>query len=145
MAFPQPAPGQVIRYAYLWKDEHSRGQREGLKDRPCAVLLVVTLKDGADDVVVLPISHAPPRNERDAIELPSATKRRLGLDNERSWVVLTEANRFLWPGPDLRPRHVGDPSSVVLGLLPRSFFIELRNRFLELAKDQKPPLVLRTD
>jgi hypothetical protein len=38
MAFP--APGLVIRYVYLWSHEWVRGQEEGVKDRPCAIILV---------------------------------------------------------------------------------------------------------
>jgi len=45
-------------------------------------------------VTVLPISHTPPANPALAVEIPHETKRRLGLDDERSWIVLTEANRF---------------------------------------------------
>ena len=32
-----------------------------------------------------------------AIEIPAQTKKRLGLDEDRSWIMLTEANRFVWP------------------------------------------------
>jgi hypothetical protein len=35
----------------------------------------------------------------------AADKCCLGLDEPRSWVVLTEANRFPWPDPDLRPAY----------------------------------------
>ena len=42
---------------------------------------------------------------------PDTVKRRLELDDERSWIVLTEANRFIWPGPDLRPSTPGDSAS----------------------------------
>jgi hypothetical protein len=42
LAFPDPIAGMVIRYAYLWRSEYERGLEEGLKDRPCAVLLAVT-------------------------------------------------------------------------------------------------------
>ena len=48
-------------------------------------------------------AHAPPDREGDAIEIPLETKKRLGLDSERSWIMITEANEFVWPGPDLRP------------------------------------------
>jgi hypothetical protein len=96
----------VIRYSYLWMEEHKRGQEEGIKDRPCAVILVVV--DEAERVVtVLPISHAPPVDSNLAVEIPPLVKRRLYLDDERSWVVLTKDNRFIWPGPDLRPRTPG--------------------------------------
>jgi hypothetical protein len=33
---------------------------------------------------VLPITHTPPLKEEDGVEIPQATKRRLGLDIERS-------------------------------------------------------------
>ena len=103
MALPEPVPALVIRYSYLWKVNFDRGQEEGVKDRPCAVILVSVDREGDRVVTVLPISHTPPADPALAVELPAATKRRLGLDDERSWVVLTEANRLLWPGPDLRP------------------------------------------
>lgn len=99
----------MIRYSYLWHSEYLRGQEEGVKDRPCAVVLLLQNEDGDDIVTVLPITHTPPsRSDADlAIEIPPVTKRRLGLDDERSWVVPTEANRFVWPGPDLRMARNG--------------------------------------
>jgi hypothetical protein len=33
---------------------------------------------------------------------PALIKRQLKLDDVPSWVVLTEGNEFVWPGPDLR-------------------------------------------
>jgi len=48
------------------------------------VLLAVTDMAGERIVVVLPITHAPPGDPAHAIEIPPATKRRLGLDEERS-------------------------------------------------------------
>jgi hypothetical protein len=54
------------------------------------------------------------------IELLLAVKRRLGLDDQRSWVMATEVNRFLWPGPDLRPISPRYPSEFAYGGLPRS-------------------------
>ncbi|WP_338049140.1 hypothetical protein [Rhodoplanes elegans] len=41
MDIPRPVSGLVIRYAYLWRREHLAGRDEGVKDRPCAVLLSV--------------------------------------------------------------------------------------------------------
>ena len=102
VAFPEPVPGLVLRDSYLWAEEHRRGQEEGVKDRPCAVILVTAKEDGERVVTVLPISHTPPADPKLAVEIPAPVKRRLKLDDERSWVILTEANRFIWPGPDLR-------------------------------------------
>ena len=125
MYLPQPVPGLVIRYAYLWRAEQQRGQEEGPKDRPCAVILVTKDDEGDQVVTVLPITHTPPLNPLLAVEIPSATKRRLGLVDERSWIVLSEANRFVWPGPDIRFARAGDPASLAYGLLPRAFSAHL--------------------
>lgn len=125
MPLPQPVPGLVIRYSYLWLDEHQRGREEGNKDRPCAIVMAVVGEDGAQVVTVLPITHTPPSRPSLAVEIPQETKQRLGLDSARSWVVLTEANRFTWPGSDLRPQTAGDLDTVIYGLLPRAFYFSL--------------------
>lgn len=67
------------------------------------VALLVTNTEGSDEVVtVLPVTPTPPKYPALALEIPPATKARLGLDEERSWVVLTEENRFLAPISVLR-------------------------------------------
>ncbi|WP_247882459.1 hypothetical protein [Azospirillum sp. TSA2s] len=96
-------------------------------------------------MTVLPITHSPPADLASAVEIPAATKVRLGLDTERSWVVLTEANRFVWPGPDLRPARPDDAGSVAYGLLPARFFNDLRQKFIALVKARRAGAVRRTD
>jgi hypothetical protein len=144
VALPKPVSGLVIRYSYLWQSEHARGQEEGVKDRPCAVILVTRNEAGDDVVTVLPITHTPPPNPALALEVPQQTKKRLGLDIERSWIVLTEANRFIWPGPDLRP--VGsDLETVAYGYLPEHFFNQVRDRFVAILKAGQAKAVSRTE
>eukprot|EP01042_Synura_sphagnicola_P013452 gene13452-17068_t len=133
----------VIRYAYLWRSEHEKGIEEGSEDRPCAVLLAVTDESGDRKVVVLPITHTPPRDLAVAIEIPAVTKRRLGLDDERSWIVVEESNRFTWPGPDLRPMKSGDASTVVYGELPADLFRKVRDKWLASATARRS-VVTRT-
>ena len=145
MALPDPVPGLVIRYSYLWAEEYGRGQEEGTKDRPCAVILVTTDVAGVRSVTVLPITHAPPSNSSLAVEIPAATKRRLGLDDERSWVLLTEANRFIWPGPDLRPISPGDMASIAYGPLPFALFEQIRQRFIAVIRARRARLVPRAE
>jgi hypothetical protein len=82
-------------------------KEEGVKDRPCGIVLTAENDEGHTLVVVLPVTHRPPESSAAAIELPTAVKRHLGLDDERSWVVLTESNQFAWPGPDLRRGDIG--------------------------------------
>jgi hypothetical protein len=144
MALPEPVPGLVLRYSYLWLEEHRKGQEEGTKDRPCAVILVTQESEGDQRVTVLPVTHSPPNNPALALEIPTATKMRLGLDTARSWVVLTEANQFIWPGPDLRPVMPGDMASVAYGLLPRGFFMQLRARFVAVLKAGEAGAITRS-
>lgn len=145
MPLPDPVPGLVIRYAYLSQAEQQRGQREGIKERPCAVILVTTGEAGEPWVTVLPITHTPPADSALAVALPAAMKARLGLDAEPSWIILTEANRFVWPGPDLRPARGGDMTSVAYGLLPAKLFHEVRSKFLQIIRDRQAQLVPRAD
>ena len=144
MAFPSPVPGLVIRYSYLWATEHARGREEGIKERPAAVVLVTANAAGEKMVTVLPITHTPPGVSALAVEIPHPVKRRLGLDDARSWVVLTEANRFVWPGPDLRPVSPGDAASVVYGPLPYALFEEIRLKFIAALKARAARTVPRT-
>lgn len=145
MAFPEPYPGLVIRYSYLWRREHDEGHEEGSKDRPCAIVMAITDEDGEWEVLVLPITHSPPANPTDVIEIPTETKKRLGLDSDRSWIAITEANEFLWPGPDLRPVPAGDASTIAYGPLPPRFFAQVRDKFLERDRREKSLRVKRTE
>ncbi len=145
MPLPKPVPGLVIRYSYLWQSEHQRGQEEGVKDRPCAVILVTTDDEGDQVVTVLPVTHTPPSNPALAVEIPHPTKCRLGLDDERSWIILTEANRFFWPGPDLRQAQPSDMASVAYGLLPRSLFKEVTAKLADAIKARLVSVVHRTE
>jgi hypothetical protein len=144
VSLPVPKPGLVIRYAYLWESEARKGREEGAKDRPCAIVLVV-LRDGDHPIVrVLPVTHSPPSHAADALEIPATTKQRLGLDGERSWVVLTEANDFIWPGPDLRPVPGGDLNTVAYGFLPPGFLRVVRERLERVRRERGTRAVSRT-
>ena len=145
MPFPPPVPGLVIRYSYLWLSEHLQGREEGVKDRPCAIVLIAKSEEGRQTVAVLPITHTPPEKAELAVEIASSVKRRLGLDGERSWVMLNEANRFVWPGPDLRPAVRGDADSVVFGLLPYKLFEEIKNRFDSAVRKRLTSVVPRSE
>jgi hypothetical protein len=77
--------------------------------------------------------------------LRAATKRRLGLDDERSWVVLHKVNRFLWPGPDLRPARPGDAATVAYGQLPYALFEEIRTKFIAAVRAALAGIVPRSE
>lgn len=142
MTWPSPQPGLVIRYSYLWDREAQAGREEGVKDRPCAIILAKRDEDGETRVYVLPITHAAPVRPDNAVEIPAPVKARLGLDGERSWVVVSEANTFLWPGPDLRLLPGKGTESAVYGFLPPKFFRIVRDQFLAA---RRAALVKRTE
>jgi hypothetical protein len=95
--------------------------------------------------MVAPIAHAAPKQADAAIQIPSPIKRRLGLDDERSWIVATEINEFKWPGPDLRPQQGGDLSSVAYGYLPPGMFRILQQKILSSIKAGNTTRVPRTE
>lgn len=135
MAPPPPVAGLVIRYAYLWRREHQEGRDEGRKYRPCAIVAAIRIDESGDTrVLVLPISHTQLERPDLAVEIPFKVKNHLQLDDERSWVVLTEWNEFAWPGPDLRRLPGSADLSVSYGMLPPRLFAAIRERFLAIAK-----------
>ncbi len=145
MSFPAPEPGLVVRYAFLWREEAASGQEEGHKDRPCAIVVTTRADDGDLVVTVVPVTHSPPADRDLALEIPAETKRRLGLDDQRSWIVLTDLNRFVWPGPDLRPRLSGRPETVAYGHLPADLFRVLRARLAQAVERRLAGIVRRSE
>ncbi len=145
MTLPAPEPGLVISYSYLWLDEHRVGREEGVKDRPCAIILAAKTASGTPRLLVLPVTHRHPDDGRASLEVPASIKRHLGLDEDRSWIVLSESNVFDWPGPDLRRIARRDGASAfAYGFLPPRFFAEVRRRYLALTK-HRSSVVPRSD
>lgn len=133
MSLPTPEPGLVIPYAYLWRHEHRKGMEEGRKVRPSVIVLAVqSPKGGPLRVTVAPITHTPPTKDGEAIELPLRVMHALGLDDERSWIVLDEVNQFAWPGYDIRPVP-GRKDRFAYGFIPPKLYNSVIGRILELA------------
>lgn len=88
-----PKIGQVWRYPYLWSHEVDTGRKEGVKQRPTAVSLLTTNKDGEAVVMLVPLTTLEPENNPFAIEVPEIEMRRAGLDpSVRAWVIANEYN-----------------------------------------------------
>ena len=79
-------------------------------------------------ILVAPVTHTAPDKAADAIEIPPNVKKHLGLDEERSWIVVTELNRFIWPGPDIRP--VPESGTPFYDALPDWLFERVRDGVL---------------
>ncbi len=86
----------------------------------------------------MPITHSPPDNPADAVEIPAALKAHLGLDEVPSWIVVTEVNDFLWPGPGIRPDRE-------FGILPPRFFAHVRDRIVQAHMQRRLSRVERTE
>lgn len=138
---PAPEPGLVIRYAYLWLDESLMGREEGAKDRPCAIVASLLEETGGKTrVLVLPITHTAPAKLDSAVEIPASVKKHLGLDEQPSWIILSESNEFVWPGADIR--QTGD-GGWAYGFLPPRLFSTVRQRFLALEETQRGVTIVR--
>lgn len=126
MPLPKPEPGLMIAYSYLWASQRTVGETEGRKTRPCAIVVATSDEDGDPLVYVAPVTHSKPADDEHAIELPAKLKRHLGLDDQPSWVVTTELNRFIWPGYDLKPIARNKPDTFVWGYLPTDIFNRIK-------------------
>jgi hypothetical protein len=88
------------------------------------------------------VTHRPPDNVTSAIEMPLSVKKHLRLDADNSWIVLTEINRFTWPGPDIR--MAGDRDNPLYGAIPDWLFFKVREGIGQKAKSGKLKDVKRT-
>lgn len=50
---------------------------------------------------------------------------------------MTEFNRFVWPGPDIRPVSRAEPDRFAYGMLPPALFREIKAKLIACAKAQR--------
>lgn len=141
MPLPKPEPGLVIRYDYLWLRESGAARTSG-KERPAC--LVATLDEEADPqlVLILPITHSQPKSGTVGLEIPDKVAKNLGLDDMRSWIVISEANIDFWPNAGLAPIP-GKRGVYAYGFLPPGLFEQVRHRFIKLLEERRAKLVRR--
>jgi hypothetical protein len=70
----------------------------------------------------------------EGIEIPPKVKRHLGLDHDRSWVVVTDLNAFVWPGYDLRPVPNSPSGAFAYGFLPPKLYNAIVARITALGR-----------
>jgi hypothetical protein len=111
---PDPIPGLIFRYGYLWLQEFKQKRVDPSKDRPACIVMQVADKVDPSlktvdataiapgDVIILPITTQPPRPGDVSIELTADEKRLCRLDPEApSWLIVSEFNADVWPNADL--------------------------------------------
>jgi hypothetical protein len=138
---PDAEPGLVIRYDCVWSRQAQAGVGQG-KDRPACLVAASDRSMRPRYVVILPITHTPPDAETVAVEIPLAVGRALGLDDARSWVVLSEHNVDEWPDSGLSPVP-GDPGHFAYGFMPPRLFAQIKARFVELIRARRSSRVRR--
>ncbi|GLH77685.1 hypothetical protein SSBR45G_25930 [Bradyrhizobium sp. SSBR45G] len=141
MAFPEPKPGLVVRYDYLWSREAAQGRHQG-KDRPTCLVAATDSLTTPRYVVLLPITHTPPDDTTVGIEIPSKVKQAIGLDNAPSWVIVSEYNVDEWPNAGVTPIP-GKPATFSYGFIPPGLFARIKAEFLVLARQRKSGAVRR--
>jgi hypothetical protein len=88
-----PYAGCVLRYPYLWARQAGRGETEGRKTRPCAVILALRTDKGQTELRLCAVTTQPPQKGVQAVEVPEIEKRRAGLDGGVAlWVIVDEHN-----------------------------------------------------
>ena len=141
MALPDPKPGLVVRYDYLWTHEAAAGRDQG-KTRPTCLIAATDPAVIPRYVVLLPITHTPPAGDTIGIEVPARVGQALGLDDPPSWVIVSEHNIDEWPNAGLAPLP-GLPDIFSHGFIPPGLFAQIKARFLELAHAKKSRAVRR--
>lgn len=131
MPLPEPNPGLVIRYDYLWTREAAVG-RQQRKDRPACLVAATDSRISPRFVVILPITHSAPKGDTVGIEIPPKVGRALGLDATRSWVVVSDHNVDEWPNAGLSPIP-GRPEVFTYGFIPPALFTQIKTKFLDLS------------
>ena len=143
MKKPDPQIGQIVRFDYLWRDEQMNGRTEGAKERPCAIVIALRPDEKGDPSVMLaPITHAPPRSNQVSLEIPSQAKAATGLDEERSWLVLSEINLVKWSDAGIIPAHKGQ---WLYGALPRGLTVKAAAMVKEDLKQSRAKIVDRRE
>ena len=141
MTLPDPKPGLVVRYDYLWTHEAAAGREQG-KTRPACMVAATDPAVRPRYVVLLPITHTPPAGDTVGIEIPARVRQALGLDDTPGWAIVSEHNVDEWPNAGLSPLP-GRPDTFSYGFIPLGLFAQIRARFLELARARKSRSVRR--
>ena len=131
MPLPEPKPGLVIRYDYLWTREAAAGRDQG-KERPACLVAATDATASPRFVVILPITHTPPDKNTVSVEIPENVRRAIGLDDAPSWVIVSEHNVDEWPNGGLAPLP-GRPGVFSYGFIPPGLFAQVKAKFLELS------------
>jgi len=113
-----------------------------MKDRPVVVVLAKLVEGELTRLIVAPITHSEPPEGR-GVEVPQAVKGHLGLDDQRSWIITSEVNQFIWPGPDIRATKGSD--TPLYGAIPARLFAQTVQQISDNARVSQAAIIKRTE
>ena len=129
MGPPDAEPGLVFRYDYVWGREARHGREAG-KDRPACIAIATDSDIEPQLVIILPITHSKPTARDAGVEIPPLVRRKLGLDDEPCWVIVSDANIDDWPNAGISPLP-GSARAFAYGYLPDLLFEKIKIEFLK--------------
>ena len=135
MPLPEPKPGLVIRYDYLWTSQAAAGRDTG-KERPACLVAAMEPTASPRFVVILPITHTRPGKDTVGVGIPAKVRKGLGLDDAPSWVIVSEHNVDEWPNGGLASLP-GRPGVFSYGFIPPGLFAQVKAKFLALYEKGK--------
>ena len=141
MPLPEPRPGLVIRYDYVWTEEAAAGRDQG-KERPAYLVAAMDSGRSPRFVVILPITHTRPAKGTVGVEIPAKVRKMLGLDDAPSWIIISEHNVDEWPNGGLSPMP-GRRGIFSYGFIPPGLFAEVKAKFVELYEKGRSSTVRR--
>jgi hypothetical protein len=74
-----------------------------------------------------------PTADQVAIAMPSQTRKLTGLDEEKSWLVVSEVNRVAWSDPGITPVT---SEQWLYGHLPRGLAKQARDKIVSLSRQK---------
>lgn len=116
MPLPEPRPGLVIRYDYLWTREAAAGRIQG-KERPACLVAATDSSISPRFIVILPITHTRPNKDTVGIEIPAKVRAALGLDDAKSRVIVSEHNVDEWSNAGSRRFPAGHRGMTAFGII----------------------------
>lgn len=141
MPLPEPKPGLVFRYDYLWSREAAAGRNQR-KERPACLVAAMDSIAAPRYVVILAMTHRQPIRGTVGAEVPAKVRHAIGLDDAPCWIIVSEHNVDAWPNDGLAPLP-GRPSEFAYGFIPPGLFAQVKSTFLELCAMGQSPGVRR--
>jgi len=133
-----PEEGDVWNYPYLWAWQGDRGETEGRKSRPCALVVSVAVTEDETRLFFLAITTQKPSADRRAIPIPETERHRANLATDRQlWIVLDEYN-----ADSLERSYYLDPEARI-GAFSGAFLRRVKRELLKLVKARASKAVSR--